>query len=154
VSSKILQKLAKAKANLVSIEKSSDNPFYKSSYADLNSHLDLINPELKKVGLDMGQPVDVVNGSNCVCTRLTDTESGEILTVSQMAIPVSLTDPQKIGACVTYFRRFALNALFNLKSVDDDGNTAAGHTDKPQVKTAKTETKSSFRDGIVTKKEF
>lgn len=121
----IRKKLAKAKENLKEVTKDTKNPFFKSNFADLNTHLDLINPELEKVGLDMSQPTMDINGASSVTTVITDKETGEAIVVSSLQIP-ALQDPQKILACITYFRRGMLNSLFNLKSVDDDGETAAG----------------------------
>jgi len=37
----------------------------------------------------------------------------------------------KIGAMVTYGKRYNLTALFALTEDDDDGNTAVGRMDKP-----------------------
>ncbi len=40
------------------------------------------------------------------------------------SLPV-ITDPQKVLAAVTYFRRGTLQSLLSLQAVDDDGNGAA-----------------------------
>ena len=52
------------------------------------------------------------------------TESN-IVASSFLTIPQSLTDPQKIGSCITYFRRYTLKSLLAISEVDDDGNLAA-----------------------------
>jgi hypothetical protein len=41
-----------------------------------------------------------------------------------MSLPV-ITDPQKVLAAVTYFRRGTLQSLLSLQAVDDDGNGAS-----------------------------
>jgi hypothetical protein len=56
-------------------------------------------------------------------TRIIDIDSGEVIE-SFMSLPV-ITDPQKVLAAVTYFRRGTLQSLLSLQAVDDDGNTAA-----------------------------
>ena len=47
--------------------------------------------------------------------------------VSGLKLP-EITDPQKILACITYYRRGTLTSLLGLQSEDDDGNTASGNT--------------------------
>ena len=50
---------------------------------------------------------------------------------SCMALP-DLTDPQKIGSAITYFRRYSLTSLLSLQcEVDDDGNKASKPTEIP-----------------------
>jgi hypothetical protein len=48
-------------------------------------------------------------------------------------IPESLTDPQKLGSCITYFRRYTLKSLLAIAEVDDDGNRAAKPTPKQKL---------------------
>lgn len=125
--------LANVKKEMGSVKKSSDNPFFKSKYANLESHLDLIEPLLEKHGLMMLQPLSALGSSTSVRTIIVHVDSGETLE-SSMSIPETLTDAQKIGAAVTYFRRFLINSTFAMKSEDDDGNTATGK----EVKTTTT----------------
>jgi threonine dehydrogenase-like Zn-dependent dehydrogenase len=63
-----------------------------------------------------------------VTTIIHDLENEEKFT-SEIALPI-LTDPQKIGSCITYFRRYNIVSIFALPQEDDDGNTASGHTTK------------------------
>ena len=44
--------------------------------------------------------------------------------VSGLKLP-EITDPQKLGSCITYYRRYTLSSLLGLQSEDDDGNTAS-----------------------------
>lgn len=144
-SKNIAQKLAKAKEDLKEVVKDSKNPFFKSNYADLNTHIDVINPILEKVGLSMTQPTSDATTYGSVHTILTDKETGESVVASSLPLP-QLQDPQKILACITYFRRGMLNSLFSLKSVDDDGETAAGRgkiTSTSKVDTTTTTVKSA-----------
>jgi len=57
-----------------------------------------------------------------VCTMIIDVENGEEM-ISEMPLP-NITDPQKLGSAITYFRRYTLQSLLALQAVDDDGNTA------------------------------
>ena len=44
---------------------------------------------------------------------------------SGIKIPEALTDPQKLGSCITYFRRYTLKSLLAIAEGDDDANLAA-----------------------------
>lgn len=152
----LYEALFKVTKKLESVKKSSDNPFFKSKYADLNTHLDLVKPLLEENGLMLLQPTVSVDGKTMVTTRLVHVETGEMIE-SSIAIPDSISDSQKIGAAITYFRRFGINSLFALKSEDDDGETVAGRGKSPKteksVPTTVT-TKASFGSSIPSASEF
>ena len=44
---------------------------------------------------------------------------------SFITIPENITDPQKLGSAITYFRRYTLKSLLAIAEEDDDGNRAA-----------------------------
>ena len=46
---------------------------------------------------------------------------------ANLALP-DISDPQKLGSCITYYRRYTLVGLLALEALDDDGNAAAGNT--------------------------
>lgn len=119
----LLKKLAKVKSELQAVTKGANNPFFKSKYADLNTHLDEVEPRLEKHGLMLLQPVALTsNGENTVSSIIVDIESGEEL-VSVMKL-VGETDMQKAGSAITYARRYTLGALLSMKAIDDDGEGA------------------------------
>ena len=117
----IYTKLHLCKTQIGTITKDSKNPFFKSNYLSLNGLLDAIEPVLSENGLLILQPLK----DGCVCTEIVETESGEKVT-SLIQLP-SITDPQKLGSAITYFRRYTLESLLGLKADDDDGN----HASKP-----------------------
>ena len=121
----LFENLFKAKKELGAVTKKSDNPFFKSSYADLNQHLETVEPVLKKFGMMLLQPPGANSSGNYVHTMIVHVESGQWIN-STIKIPNSITDSQKIGAAITYFRRFAINSMLSLRSVDDDGNSLGG----------------------------
>ena len=121
---KVLPALIKVKSTVKALVKKSDNPFYKSKYVDLNAHLDEVEPLLEANGLVLFQPPIVQNSNNTVTTVVFHGESGQYFGAN-ILVPMGL-DAQKTGASITYFRRFGLNALLALKSVDDDGEEAVG----------------------------
>ena len=44
---------------------------------------------------------------------------------SSLELP-DISDPQKLGSCITYFRRYTLVSLLGLMAEDDDGNLVKG----------------------------
>ena len=117
--------------------KDSENPFFKSAYLDLNKLLIHVTPLLIENGLLLSQPIQ--NGF--VKSLIIDAESGEVLLNSEIALP-DLKDPQKLGSCITYFRRYTLKSLLAIAEGDDDGNLAS----KPEPK--KTVTDTNFESKI------
>jgi hypothetical protein len=138
----LYQALSKVKKEMVAIKKTSDNPYFKSKYANLEAHLDMIEPLLEKHGLLLLQPPIAQDGTTAVRTLVVHVDSGESLE-SSILIPQNLTDAQKIGASVTYFRRFLINATFAMKSEDQDGNDITDKQTKPASYAP--DKKSSFR---------
>jgi hypothetical protein len=109
--------------------KDSKNPFFKSAYLDLNKLLIHVTPLLIENGLLLSQPIQ--NGF--VKSLIIDAESGEVLLNSEIALP-DLKDPQKLGSCITYFRRYTLKSLLAIAEGDDDGNLASKPEPKPEPK--------------------
>ncbi len=134
----VLKKLLKVKSEMGSVAKSSDNPFFKSKYADLNAHLQLVEPLLEKNGLLLLQPIESDTSGDKVVTRIIDAESGEEVR-SEMHLVLLKEDMQQKGAAVTYARRFTLGSLLALQAEDDDGETASGR--------GKSAPKASFSPG-------
>lgn len=109
---------------VTSVKKSAKNPHFKSSYADLTSILETINPILQECGLLVTQhPHDDV-----LVTTIYHAESGEFMQSEQVLRMKDANNPQQQGSAITYARRYALAAIFNLnqEESDDDGNAAAG----------------------------
>jgi len=123
----IYKKIAAVKSEIGTLSKNAKNPFFKSDYLDLNGILSAVEPLLEKNGLLLMQPIQ----NNMVCSIIADIENGEHQT-SAIELP-PITDPQKLGSCITYFRRYTLQSLLSLQAVDDDGNTASA---KPKISAA------------------
>lgn len=134
---KLAEALAKAQGEMENAAKDKDNPFFKSSYADLASVWDACREPLSKNGLAVTQSLNVLEGRT-VLTSLLMHSSGEWISSEMPIVPVK-NDPQGIGSAITYFRRFALSALVGVAAaeVDDDGNAASDKSiSKPVVKPA------------------
>lgn len=101
------------------------NPFFKSSYITLDGILETVRPILSKHRLAILQEATGADGSVIVKTYLIH-ESGQIYQTESLAMtPQKANDPQQMGSCITYAKRYQLAALLGIcESVDDDGNAA------------------------------
>lgn len=122
------QKLFNLQQEIGAISKDASNPFYKSKYFDINSLIKQLQPLLKKNRLLLTQPLL----GNTVETKITCIDSEQVA-VSILELP-QLADPQKLGSCITYYRRYTLGSLLGLQAEDDDGNAASGKA--PQAEKA------------------
>ena len=119
-----MKRILKVQEQIGALSKKSENPFFKKDYLDLNDLLNALGPLLRAEGLLLMQPIL----KNEVNTTIIDADSGEILALSSIKLP-EISDPQKIGSCITYFRRYTLKSLFAIAERDDDGNEGA----KPDI---------------------
>lgn len=113
--------------DMESIKKESANPFFKSKYADLPSILAEIKDHLVKNKLSISHATLFVDGSLVMKTTVTETESGESI---DSVFPIFGNKPQEVGSSMTYARRYNIQALLDLSTEDDDGNSA---NDAPKV---------------------
>lgn len=127
----LYNKLYKVQGEIGKISKDLNNPFYKSKYFDVNKLVEHVTPHLQKEGLLLLQPVI----DYCVYTRIICMESGEYVE-SVMPMP-EISDPQKMGSVITYFRRYTLQSLLALQAEDDDGNLASQGSPAPKKKSFK-----------------
>lgn len=157
---KIAAALVKAQATMGNAVKDSKNPFFKSSYADLNAVREACLPALNANGVSVLQPTVHIEGKAFVETVLLH-ESGEFISSLTEVICAKANDPQAHGSGVSYARRYGLQSLVNLGSADDDGESAMGRVNNVPPKKniveevkAKAETKSAtpMRDATPVKK--
>lgn len=118
----LMTALAKAQGEIEGAKKDSQNPHFKSSYADLASVWAAIREPLSKNGLALTQWPRVVNGAVEVETILAH---GEQFISDVLWMPCSKMDAHGIGSATTYARRYALMAVAGVAPEDDDGNGAA-----------------------------
>jgi hypothetical protein len=122
---KLAAALAKAQSTLDHASKDSSNPFFKSKYADLTACIDASRPHLSENGLSVSQfPTACEREGYCALVTTLLHSSGQFISGTMEMKPVK-TDPQAIGSCLTYLRRYALAAVVGLGQVDDDGNSAS-----------------------------
>lgn len=121
----IYTKIVEIQAEMGAIAKDSKNPFFKSSYFDINTLLKELKPLLLEKGLLVLQPLDNISGLPAITTIVVDPETKETLEFTTM---LPTTDKaQEGGSAITYYRRYALQSLFLIQAEDDDGNKASGN---------------------------
>ena len=114
--------LSVAQGDLTGAIKDSNNPFFKSKYADLAAVQDAIRGPFSKNGLAYIQTTEIHETGVVVITMLTH-KSGEWIRGKLRMTPTK-NDPQGIGSCITYARRYALAAIAGIAQVDDDAEGA------------------------------
>jgi hypothetical protein len=119
-----MKRILEVQKEIGNLSKSSKNPFFKSAYLDLNDLLNAVHPLLHEKNLMLIQPIV----DNKVVSAIVD-EGGETLISSELPLP-DIKDPQKLGSCITYYRRYTLKSLLAIAEKDDDGQAAS----KPEPK--------------------
>lgn len=131
---KIAPAILKAQQAMGDAKKDSKNPFFKSSYADLNSIREVAIPALNAQGVAVLQPNITIDGKPHVRTLLLH-ESGEWIAGDTEILSLKAGDPQANGSGISYARRYGLQSLLNIGAVDDDAEGSMGRTTKPATKT-------------------
>ena len=123
---KLMEAMNKMQAVLDAAKKDSDNPYFKSKYADLATCLQTAKKPLADNGLSISQHC-TFDGNFVQCVSVLGHVSGQMM-VSTLTIPVSKKDAQGIGSSITYARRYALSSIVGIAQKDDDGNGSVGVT--------------------------
>lgn len=118
-------KLLRVQRNIDKATKGSANPHFKSRYADLNEVLEVAKEALNEVGIFIAQVPGKDQNGQYVETSLIDGDSGQSLS-GKVYFSGNEDNLQKIGAAITYARRFGLKSLLAMEDADDDGETAVG----------------------------
>lgn len=126
--------LAKAQGAMMGATKDSSNPFFKSKYADLASVWDACRKPLSDNGLSVVQTTEFIpENPDLVCIEtILCHSSGQWIKGRLAGKPVK-NDPQGVGSCITYFRRYSLQSMVGIAPEDDDGNAASGKGKETQV---------------------
>jgi hypothetical protein len=141
----------KAQATIEAAKKDSDNPFFKSKYADLSEVWRVVRDAFAPHGLSVIQlPETAEDGSVTLTTTLLH-ESGEWL-AGTMPVRVAKDDPQGVGSGITYARRYALSGLCGVVADEDDDGEAAMGRGQAQAKprrVAPAETPAKAKPGTI-----
>ena len=119
--SKIATAICKAQAQMGAAIKGAENPFFKSTYADLSSVIEVIKPAFTANDLSYLQFPISTDTSAGVTTRIMHS-SGEWLE-SSFLIPCK-PDAHGMGSAITYSRRYCLMSVAGIPTADDDGNSS------------------------------
>ena len=145
VTATLKQALLEFQKLAVTAKKDGKNPHFRSNYSTLESVISAVN-QGNQFGLFFTQEIDYVYVSH----RETKSEVVVVTTVRHVIddstyvskLPIIMSDsnyenPQKIGAAITYAKRYTLQSVYGLPSEDDDGNEASKPTiqiSKPKMK--------------------
>jgi hypothetical protein len=122
---KLAEALAKAQGAIEGAKKDQNNPFFRSKYADLSSVWEACRKPLSDNGLAVIQvPLSSHGDDNVLLQTVMTHSSGEWISGIMAMKPVK-SDPQGVGSCLTYLRRYCLSAFVGVAPEDDDGNAAS-----------------------------
>ena len=123
--------LCLAQAEMGGAVKDSNNPFFKSSYADLTSVIKVIKQPFANHGLSFVQlPVTSDGGKGVGVSTMLMHNSGQWIQ-NEYLLPMDKITPQGAGSAITYARRYALQSLVGIPAVDDDSEMAMYRNSPP-----------------------
>jgi hypothetical protein len=145
LSKELALKINRVRKEAGSLQKSSVNPFFNSSYIEINTLIEVMDPILEKENLMVLTPLDSAEDKPAIGTLCVDLDTGENFYTK--SVITESKDAQKAGGAITYHRRYALISFFNLRQEDDDGNAASNSKPKAKAKKigAKVAPKSNSR---------
>jgi hypothetical protein len=111
--------LAKAQSKMGHARKNEENPFFKSSYADLASIVSVARAPLAENGIAVLQGAFTEGEKVSIRTRLIHS-SGQWIECCTSATARD-AEPQAVGSVITYLRRYGLSSMVNVATEDDDG---------------------------------
>lgn len=130
--------LCEAQKQIGFAEKTSNNPFFKSRYADLASVWNACREPLTNNGLCVTQLPNGLSADGGVrlTTKLLHKSgqwiSSEIIVNASRKAGVAAT-PHELGSAISYARRYSLAAIVGVIQADDDGNAASGKCEVRQA---------------------
>jgi hypothetical protein len=125
---KLAMALVKFNCEVETIAKDAKNPHFKNNYATLDNIVEVIRPLLAKQGVIVMQ-IPGGDGENVIMKTMLLHESGEFMKSEALIMRPAKNDPQGVGSCITYARRYSLCSMLSLSTgEDDDGN----HASQPQ----------------------
>lgn len=126
--------LSKAQGAMESAKKTSDNPFFKSTYADLAEIVSSARKPLSDNGLSVIQRMMQIGAETFLYTRLMHISGQWIESIA--AIKPQKPDVQSLGSYITYIRRYAYAAICGIvaENEDDDGEKTMDRNGKLVIK--------------------
>jgi hypothetical protein len=149
----LAEALSKAQARLHSVNKGEQG--YGYNYASLASTIETAKPILAEFGLSISQLLGSDGGSDgkkASITTLLMHSSGEFLgSTAEIAIidMKGCNEAQSKGASISYLRRYALQAILNMASEDNDASSEGPKkANKPAIKQEGDATQASRPSGF------
>lgn len=128
----IYKAFVKFQSEFKGMKPDSSNPFFKSTYISLDGILETVRPILAKNGLAVIQEATGDGDYIFVKTKLIH-ESGEMIETEVLKMKPQKNDPQSMGSCITYSKRYQLAALLGIcECIDDDANIATYGNNSPE----------------------
>jgi len=131
-----------AQKKLHNLKKTESGYADRYQYAGLSALLEMLRPACNAEGIAIIQTWTIVDGSLAMITTLLH-ESGEkfetAATVPLIENEKLMSGIQRVGATVTYLRRYQLFSLFGIDGEDDDADkkSETGNTEKSETKNLK-----------------
>ena len=144
----ITEALAAAQASMGKALKQSNNPHFRSKYADLGNVMDACMPALNANGIAVIQSVGRDENGMFLRTVLRHAGSDGWLEDGGMPLIVNKNDMQGLGSAITYARRYGLMAMVGIAPEDDDGNAAAAAAPKKAEKPPVDEEMAWFKEHL------
>ena len=116
--------LSKAQSAIEGAVKDKKNPHLQSTYADLASVWDACRKPLSDNGLSVAQGSEVIEGGRVAVTTMLMHTSGQWIQ-NVLSLRPTKDDPQGIGSCITYARRYSLSSMVGVAPADDDAEAAS-----------------------------
>lgn len=108
--------------------KNAANPYFNSKYADLPVVVEALKKPLEEQGLTYRFVTVFNDGAWTLRMNIYDITDGNVQESEPYMFPLNPVDPQKMGASITYAKRYLLCTAFNvIAEEDDDGNEASGN---------------------------
>lgn len=140
--------LAKAQGEFPAAIKDSNNPAFKTKYADLSAIMEAIRPALTKHGLSLTQwPVHSEDNRVHMVTRIA--HAGEWIR-GTFSMPCDKQNAHGYGSIITYLRRYCAGSCLGvITDLDDDGNAASSRPAPPPAKAEPAKPAESLADTIL-----
>lgn len=103
--------------------KNSQNPHFRSKYADLGACIEAVIDALHDNGIALIQHTAESDKGIIISTTFLH-RSGEIYEAGSLFVPAAQQTPQAYGSALTYARRYSLMTACGIAPEDDDGNAA------------------------------
>ena len=151
----VFEALNAAQANMGKVVKKSENPHFRSSYADLSDVMSVALPALNAEGICLWHHMGT--SAELIMVMITTLTHGSTDTEITCAVPliVSKNDMQGMKSATTYAKRIGVESLTGIAPDDDDGNAAAKAPPpapkakaKPQISDERRETLKRVFEGI------